>query len=142
MRLPTTQLGRLRHDALSSGFVWADAAGVMHIARTSEPPIGAQWAVQSGPLLVEQGHSGIRRKGPAAPRSVIALRRGSTIVIRTGSITLQDLATDLVNAGIDTALNLDGGPSSALSAHIHQESIERPGIAKVPYFLGFSPRMP
>ncbi len=48
----------------------------------------------------------------------------------------------LASAGIDMAINLDGGPSSALEARILRDSIERPGVAKVPYFVGFIPRSP
>lgn len=137
-----TQTGRLRHDSPYSGFVWADAAGVVHIARTGEAPANAAWAIQTGPLLVEQGRSGINTTTSVAQRSVIALRRGQALVIRTGRIGLKELADGLVEAGIETAINLDGGPSSALQARIAGATADRPGTAKVPYFLGFLPKAP
>ncbi|HAT10140.1 MAG TPA: hypothetical protein DCS97_06020 [Planctomycetes bacterium] len=137
-----TQTGRLRHDSPYSGFVWANAAGVVHIARTGEAPAHAAWAIQTGPLLVEQGRSGINTTTSVAQRSVIALRHGQVLVIRTGRIGLKELADGLVEAGIEMAINLDGGPSSALQARIAGAAADRPGTAKVPYFLGFAPRTP
>lgn len=137
-----TQTGRLRHDSPYSGFVWADAAGAVHIARTAEAPANAAWAIQTGPLLVEQGRSGINTTTSVAQRSVIALRRGQVLVIRTGRIGLKELADGLVEAGVEMAINLDGGPSSALQARIAGASADRPGTAKVPYFLGFAPLTP
>lgn len=134
-----TQTGRLRHDSPYSGFVWADVAGAVHIARTGEAPANAAWAIQTGPLLVEQGRSGINTTTSVAQRSVIALRRGQVLVIRTGRIGLKELADHLVGAGIEMAINLDGGPSSALQARIISATVDRPGTAKVPYFLGFRP---
>jgi len=139
----TTQTGRLRHDSPYSGFVWADAAGVVHIARMVDPPVDAAWAIQTGPLLVEQGSSGINTSTSVAPRSVIALRRSQILVIRTARIGLKELANGLVTAGVEMAINLDGGPSSALQVKIDGVELERPGTAKVPYFLGFAaPRVP
>ena len=138
----SSQTGRLRHDSPYSGFVWADAAGVVHIARTGEAPANPTWAIQSGPLLVEQGRSGINTTTSVTQRSVIALRRGQVLVIRTGRIGLKELADGLVEAGIETAINLDGGPSSALQVRIAGATAHRPGTAKVPYFLGFAPLTP
>jgi hypothetical protein len=137
-----TQTGRLRHDSPYSGFVWADAAGVVHIARTGEAPSNATWAIQTGPLLVELGRSGINTTTSVAQRSVVALRRGQVLVIRTGRIGLKELTDGLVEAGIETAINLDGGPSSVLQARIAGATTDRLGTAKVPYFLGFAPRTP
>ncbi len=137
-----TQTGRPRHDSPYSGFVWADAAGVVHIARTADPPASAAWAIQTGPLLVEQGRSGINTTTSVAPRSLIALRRGQVLVIRTTRIGLKELADGLVVAGIEMAINLDGGPSSALQAKIAGVELDRLGTAKVPYFLGFTPSVP
>lgn len=138
----SSQTGRLRHDSPYSGFIWADAAGIVHIARTGEAPVNAAWAIQSGPLLVEQGRSGINTTTSVAQRSVIALRRGQVQVIRTGRIGLKELADGLVDAGVEMAIYLDGGPSSALQARIAGATADRPGTAKVPYFLGFAPRTP
>ena len=137
-----SQTGRLRHDSPYSGFVWADAAGVVHIAHTGEAPTNPAWAIQTGPLLVEQGRSGINTTTSVAQRSVIALRRGQVLVIRTGRIGLKELADGLVETGVEMAINLDGGPSSALQARIAGATADRPGTAKVPYFLGFLPKTP
>jgi len=136
------QTGRLRHDKPYSGFLWSDAAGVLHIAQTADPPADAAWAIQSGPLLVEAGRAAINSGVQVAPRSVIAIRHGRVLVIRTGGIGLKELADGLVEKGIEMAINLDGGPSSVLMAHIAGQTLDRPGTAKVPYFLGFAPRAP
>lgn len=63
-----TRSGRLRHDSPYSGFVWADPTGAVHIARTGEAPAKAVWAIQTGPLLVEQGRSGINTTTSVAQR--------------------------------------------------------------------------
>jgi len=136
------QTGSLRHDKPYSGFLWADKSGTLHVAQTGDPPVGALWAIQSGPLLVEAGRTAINSGVQVAPRSVIAIRRGQVLVIRTGGIGLKDLADGLVAMGVEAAINLDGGPSSALNARIAGQTLERPGKAAVPYFLGFSPRAP
>jgi hypothetical protein len=64
------------------------------------------------------------------------------VAIRTGRIGLKELADSLVETGIETAINLDGGPSSALQARVAGVSADRLGTAKVPYFLGFQPQKP
>lgn len=138
----SSQTGRLRHDSPYSGFVWSDASDVVHIARTGEAPANATWAIQSGPLLVEQGRSGINTTTSVAQRSVIALRRGQVLVIRTGRIGLKELADVLVESGIEAAINLDGGPSSTLHVRISGMSMDRPGTVKVPYCIGFNQRTP
>lgn len=138
----TSQTGRLRHDSPYSGFLWADVTGAVHIDRISEAPATAAWAIQTGPLLVEEGHSGINSTTSIAPRSVIAVRRGQVLIIRSGRIGLKELADGLVEAGVELAINLDGGPSSAMQARIAGVTADRPGTAKVPYFLGFSQPTP
>ncbi len=135
-----TQTGRLRHDPPYSGFVWADASGAVHIASTT--PLAARWAIQSGPVLVDEGRVAINRSTSVAQRSVIALRRGQVFIIRSDKLGLKELAEDLVTASIDMAINLDGGPSSTLQARVMDAHIERPGTAKIPYFLGFTPPSP
>ncbi len=136
------QTGRLRHDKPYSGFLWADKIGVLHIAQAEVPPVDAAWAIQSGPLLVEAGHSAINSGVLVAPRSVIAIRHSRVLVIRTGGIGLKELADGLAESGIEVAINLDGGPSSALKLRIAGQTLDRPGTAKVPYFLGFAPHVP
>jgi hypothetical protein len=135
----TTTQGKLRHESPYSGFVWADAAGLMHIERRADPPAAATWAIQSGPLLVEGGRSGINTSQSVAPRSVLALRAGTVLVIRTGPIGLKDLAEALVRAGVEVAVNLDGGPSADLHVRIRGVATDRPGTAQTPYVLGFAP---
>lgn len=61
-------------------------------------------------------------------------------MIRTGVIGLKDLADGLAETGIEVEINRDGGPSSALTACIACNAIDRPGQAQVPYFIGFAPR--
>lgn len=133
------QTGRLRSDSPYSGFVWADAAGAIHIARTATAPTAPKWAIQSGPLLVEQGQASINRSTHVAQRTVIALRQGQVLIIRTGRIGLKELADALAATGIETAINLDGGPSSALHARIGTAAVERRATAQVPYFVGMGP---
>ena len=58
--------GRLRNEPPYSGFLWADTAGTVHIAKTNEAPRDVAWAIQAGPMLVENGQSGINRSTSAA----------------------------------------------------------------------------
>lgn len=134
--------GRLRSGSPYSGFLWADRAGQVRIAEGQTVPTNAVWAIQSGPVLVSGGRCAINRSTHSAPRSVIAVRNGQTVVVRSASIGLKELADFLVAAGIDSAINLDGGPSSSLQAAIGTSVCERKGMAEVPYFLGFAPRAP
>lgn len=138
----TTTSGKLRTDAPYSGFVWADAAGKVHIERRAKPPEAPAWAVQSGPLLVEGGKSGINSSVNVAPRSVLALKGGDLLVVRTGSIGLKELADGLVAAGVDVAINLDGGPSADLRVRVGGVATDRPGKAVTPYSIGFVPKSP
>lgn len=131
--------GTLQQESPYSGFVWCDQTGAIHITRTMTPPEESRWAIQSGPLLVETGRCGINRSVDAAPRTVIALREGRPLLIRTGPIGLRELADQLVSIGISDAINLDGGPSSQLHARIGAVAIDRPGAKPVPYGIGFTP---
>ena len=135
----STTWGKLRDDTPYSGFVWADPAGKMHIERRAKPPDAPAWAIQSGPLLVEGGKSGINRSLNVAPRSVLALKGSDLLVVRTESVGLKELSDALVAAGVEMAMNLDGGPSADLRMRIGGVVTDRPGKAVTPYFLGFTP---
>ena len=133
-----TTWGKLRDDAPYSGFAWADSAGKIHIERRAKPPDAPAWAIQSGPLLVESGKSGINSSLNVAPRSVLALKGGVLLVVRTGSIGLKELAEWLMAAGVEVAINLDGGPSADLRVRVGGVATDRPGKAQTPYGIGFS----
>jgi hypothetical protein len=105
-----------------SGAVYADKSGI-HIGRERQikSAHGITDAVQVGPMLVENG-AVIRfnPEGPAAARSAVCLDAGhnAIVVAVLSSLTLFELA-QLMQApeksggfACETALNLDGGPSS------------------------------
>lgn len=133
--------GRLRNEPPYSGFLWADTAGTVHIAKTNEAPRDVAWAIQAGPMLVENGQSGINRSTSAACRTVVGVIRQRVMVFRTGRIGLKELADWLVTAGVDNAINLDGGPSSEVQISIGDTVINRPAMVreKIPYFVFFRP---
>ena len=107
-----------------SGAVYADKAGV-HIGREHDIKAsrGITDAVQVGPMLVENGVViTFKPDGPAAARSAVCLdaARNVIVVVALSSLTLFELA-ELMQApeksggfACETALNLDGGPSSQL----------------------------
>jgi uncharacterized protein YigE (DUF2233 family) len=136
-----TPWGTLQSATPASGFVWADAFGGMHIEGGDMPPADAQWAIQSGPMLVEPGGvRGIHAETQVAPRTVLALRMpGEFLVVSTGSIGLKELAEYLIARGVERAITLDGGPSRELHYRSALAVSDRPAHALVPYFLGFAP---
>jgi uncharacterized protein YigE (DUF2233 family) len=133
--------GTLQTALPSSGFVWADAFGGMHIEVGDMPPSDAQWAIQSGPMLVEPGGVlGIHAATATAPRTVLALRMpGEFLVVSTGSIGLKELAGYLIAHGVERAINLDGGQSRELHYRSALAKSDHQAHALVPYYLGFAP---
>lgn len=121
-----------------SGFLVADADGLLDVAMSAS---GARWAMQSGPVLIDPGGAvGIHqtRDAPAARRTVVAVDAADGLaVVTTTDVTLFDLAQALHDRAeafglgrVERALNLDGGPSTAMS--IGADGWERVAEARGP----------
>lgn len=95
--------------------------------------------VQSGPFLIEE-------KGKAAAglddyikadRTAVGVNDQDIFIIHAIHVTLKELADTLSLLDVHRAINLDGGPSSALIARTSEMAISRTSSVKVPYYLVF-----
>lgn len=111
-----------------SGGVLTIARGVARLweSETFTMPEATEFAVQCRPRLVVDGRVNIRSDdGRRADRTALCVRDGGATVelyvARTdhpsgmGGPTLFVLATELLRRGCESALNLDGGPSTGVS---------------------------
>jgi len=91
-------------------------------------------AIQVGPRLLVGGQP-LKLKPQRARRTAVALDREGktfTLVVTRRAADAQRLATLLARLGFDSALMLDGGPSTQLSAVIGAIRIDLPGGYAVP----------
>lgn len=139
-----------RASSLGSGFFVEDPSGSMKLIRRDRFSAARQ-AIQSGPLLVENGRPVDGLSGDSSvARSLIATDgRNGWLLVRSGPCSLAGLAEalagkELAGVRIQSALNLDGGRSSELwiSAGIAGgPAFQRPFWNKpVRNFLVLSPR--
>lgn len=115
-----------RERQLLSGTVVIGRSGQLTVRTRSEPYQDAVYALQCGPLIIDPGGEiGIKNApGPEARRTVLGIgATGELAVISTTAVSLRTLAEALHdNPGgfgvsrIERALNLDGGPSTAMTA--------------------------
>ena len=129
------------------GVIYADKKGV-HIERERnlKSVRGITAAVQVGPMLVEKGAViTFKPEGPAAARSAVCLDAAHNVIVvaALSALTLYEMAALMQAApkdggfGCDTALNLDGGPSTQVAVTIkgHSEQLGFP--RPVQNFLAF-----
>jgi uncharacterized protein YigE (DUF2233 family) len=111
----------------------AARAQIVHSREFKADPAIEQ-AIQVGPRLVVDGQP-LRLKPQASRRTAIALDREGrslTLVVTRGATDAQHLAELLVSLGFHSALMLDGGPSSQLSAACGELHLELRGGYAVP----------
>jgi uncharacterized protein YigE (DUF2233 family) len=129
-RTGTVILKSATQNPLINAFIWRNTSGQFLISK-SIPPEDSKWALQTGPLLLNEGIplSISVRNDEYARRMVAGVDHAGSIVFfvvfgvgqfHTGP-TLESLP-DIIHAisrkerlGIDTAVNLDGGSASAYS---------------------------
>src|SRR5205085_2590517 len=102
---------------------------------------GASGAIQVGPRLLVDG-TPLRLKPALARRTAVALPRDGrtlTLVIVATPIDASELAARLAAAGFDTALMLDGDPSTQLALALGDTRAEVPGAYRVPALLAIRP---
>jgi uncharacterized protein YigE (DUF2233 family) len=101
-------------------------------------------AIQVGPRLLVDGQP-LKLKPAMARRTAVALPRDGhalTLVVVDDPIDANELAARLAAAGFDTALMLDGGPSTQLSLHLPPAHLDLPGAYPVPDLLVILPIPP
>ncbi len=118
-----------------------DRAAILH-ARDFRPDPEITAAIQVGPRLLVAGQP-TKLRPQSARRTVVALDRDGrklTIVATRTAVDAGALAATLAKLGFDSALALDGGPSTQLSAAVADLAIEIPGGYGVPDTLLIRPR--
>lgn len=108
-------------------------AQIVH-SREFKPDPQIETAIQVGPRLLVAGQP-LPLKPQSARRTAVALDRAGqalTIVVSDGRVEARRLAELLAKLGFDTALMLDGGPSTQLSAALGELRLDLPGGYAVP----------
>ena len=94
-------------------------------------------AIQVGPRLLASG-AALKLKPQLARRTAVALERDGralTLVVVPTPIEAGDLAARLVACGFESALLLDGGPSTQLAFEAAGITVDVPGAYPVPDLL-------
>jgi hypothetical protein len=113
--------------------VRAGRAAIVH-SREFHPDPAVEQAIQVGPRLVTGGQA-LRVKPQWARRTAVALDREGrwlTLVTADAPADAQRLADTLARLGFDTALMLDGGPSTQLAVELGEVKLWVPGGYGVP----------
>jgi uncharacterized protein YigE (DUF2233 family) len=116
-------------------------ASIVH-SREFKPDARIEGAIQVGPRLVAGGRP-LRLKPQAARRSGVAVDRQGrtlTLLVSPGPIEAGRLADLLVRLGFYSALLLDGGASTQVSAAAGRFTLDVPGAYGVPDALVVRPR--
>jgi uncharacterized protein YigE (DUF2233 family) len=128
--------------------VFLISLGKPTIQHSRDPlPSPIETALQSGPRLIVDGHV-LPLKPKADRRTSVCLPGDGTVmvVVVPDPILLSDLAENLARSSADgglgcwSALNLDGGPSTQLSADISPLTLEVAGGWGVPNGLAIFPK--
>lgn len=140
---------RQQKARLLSGVLSAGPGGVL-IARAAafSPKTKPDAARQCGPFLVEHGRIVVGLNETRAARRTFALvtKDGRAALGYSSSVTLAELAEILANAGVprgmkvESALNLDGGSSSAFWFAGRKGVFSRPESKTVRDFIAIVPR--
>jgi hypothetical protein len=113
-------------EAVFSGFLAIDTEGKLSLRTRGDNLAGAVSARQAGPFVIDPGGTvGIKpSEHPAFARRTLAVvsTTGCVALVATSDVSLYDLASCLHDhpdgfgvEGVERSLNLDGGPSTALS---------------------------
>ncbi len=154
-----TPLGLLRHDgrqispmaggSFTVAGVLYDTGRELRLERTrrlSTAPARMREAIQGGPFLVEHGRkiAGLNAAKRARRSFVATDGRGNWCLAVSSPLTLDELAawlasgTALGSFRVQTALNMDGGTSSAFRVATPQ--VYQPGVKAVRNYIGVKPR--
>jgi len=115
-----------------SGILSIDAKGKITILPRKASLANSYYAIQAGPFIIDPGgEMGIKSAGALHRRTVVGLTKGKNIfMVNTSPVSLLDLADLLKHhprafglQGVDRALNLDGGPSSAIYVKLKNKEV-------------------
>ncbi len=155
----SSPLGLLRHGGrevsafMSGSFtvagVFYDTGRELRLERSrrlSTPVSRMQEAIQGGPFLVEYGRktAGLNATKKARRSFVATDGRGNWCVGMSSSMTLDELAAWIASGQalgcfrVKTALNMDGGTSSAFWCA--EPQVHHPGVKTVRNYIGIAPR--
>ncbi len=155
----STPLGLLRHGGkqvtpLASGSfavagVLYDTGREIRLERSrklSVPPARMREAIQGGPFLVEHGRkiAGLNASRRARRSFVATDGKGYWCLGMSTPMTLEELAAWLASGRalgsfrVQTALNMDGGSSSAF--WVAKPQVDKPGVKAVRNYIGIAPR--
>jgi len=142
-------------DPVQSGIAWLADGSTLRLSWRKDLPERPRFALQSGPFLIDPGGTlGINRPaGPLARRSALAVTSEGTslVIISPVAVTLrafaeaiQRLPAQIGVTDITAALNLDGGPATAMTIPGHPEWTVRPSgpIADVWMLIKRPPPIP
>jgi len=118
-------------------------ARIVH-TRELDPHDPATNAIQVGPRLIVHGQP-LTLKPQRARRTAVALERGTktlTLVVVDAPIDANELAVRLAAAGFDSAILLDGGPSTQLALDLGSVHLDLAGGYAVPDLLLIVERPP
>ncbi len=112
----------------------------------STPLRGMQEAIQGGPFLVDHGQvvPGLEKTKKAARTFIATDGKGTWCIGVSNALTLRELAFWLADSSalggfrVSSALNLDGGSSSAFWETT--QGVSRPGFKAVRNYVGVRPR--
>jgi uncharacterized protein YigE (DUF2233 family) len=128
------------------GVLVLDEAGarIVHTRELAGPEAldRSRGAIQVGPRLVVAGQP-LQLKPQVARRTAVALERSGdalTLVVVDRGIDANELAERLASAGFESALLLDGGPSTQLAVAVGDARADVPGGYPVPDLLVIVPR--
>lgn len=113
--------------------VRAHRAQIVH-SRDFRGDPGIETAIQAGPRLLVGGQA-LRLKPQSARRTAVALDREGrflTVIVTRHAASAQSMADWLARQGFDSALMLDGGPSSQLSVALGRFVLDLRGGYAVP----------
>lgn len=140
-------LNAISRSKLLSGLVLINSHGEINLKTKWSHYKKARFALQTGPFLIRpNGHIAVTKPGHKERRTVLALtKKNNLLALSTTSVSLYNLAFALKNnpqmfgaKKISTALNLDGGTSTAMSLFIpHQKPIVIPEFFPVKNILIF-----
>ncbi len=114
--------------------------------RLSTAPSRMREAIQGGPFLVEHGRkiAGLNATKRARRSFVATDGRGNWCLGMSTPMTLDELAARLASGRalgsfrVQTALNMDGGTSSAF--WVASPQVDKPGVKAVRNYIGIAPR--
>ena len=139
-------LSRFNRNLPNGGVFALDGKGravVVPFKDFKEPGPGADFAVQNSPLLVSGGKAAYKDPRPARHRRTaigVAADGRVTIAVCDSEITLDEWAAVLASGapgglGLDSALNLDGGPSTGLAVEHEKARVRVPSGRLIPHVL-------